>query len=119
MDKYTAGKIEGMLVASRRFIEIAAEELRVATSGVKKLELGVKIGDALSSLLDISREIYAEHPKLNPFLEMEQATAEWYAQQRKTSPKSADPFGGMEFVGGRWQPRKKPSKKGKRSRSRR
>lgn len=88
MDRYTAGRIEGLLFASRKFIEIAAEELRVATSGARRIELTVKIGRALAELLDVSRDIYAEHPKLNPFLDHEKATAEWQAQlQRKSSGK--------------------------------
>jgi hypothetical protein len=116
MDKYAAGKIEGLLMAARKFLEFVAEELRVATSGAKKIELGVKIGHALADLIDISREIYAEHPKLNPFLEMEQATAEWRAIQRKISPKSADPYGGLEFVGGAWRRCKNSRKKKARTR---
>ena len=92
MNRYTAGRIEGLLFASRKSIEIASEELRVATSGMKRFELGVKIGAALSNLLDISREIYAEHPQLNPFLEMEKATAEWQARlRRQNSRKKRSP----------------------------
>lgn len=112
MDKYTAGKIEGVLMAARKFLEFAAEELRVATSGAKKIELGVKIGHSIADLIDISREIYVEHPKLNPFLEMEQATAEWQAQK---SPK--DPSLDMELVGGAWR-KMMPKRKKNRSRSR-
>jgi len=115
MDKYTAGKIEGMLVASRRFIEIAAEELSAATSGAKKIELGVKMGHAIADLIDVSREIYVEHPKLNPFLEMEKATAEYQDQLRRKSPK--DSSLDMEFIGGAW--RKKASRAKKASRTRR
>lgn len=88
MNRYTAGQIEGMLFAARKSIELVAEELRVATSGAKRMELGVKAATALSSLIDISREIYTEHPQLNPFLDQEKATAEWQAQlQRKGSRK--------------------------------
>ena len=57
MDKYAAGKIEGLLLSARKFLEFAAEELRVATSGPKKIDLGLKIAHALSDLIDISREM--------------------------------------------------------------
>jgi len=114
MDKYTAGKIEGMLVAARKFMEIAAKELSAATSGAKKIELGVKIGHAIADLIHVSREIYVEHPKLNPFLEMEKATAEYQDQLRRTSPKH--PSLDMEFAGGAW--RKKASRAKKASRRR-
>lgn len=80
-----------MLFASRRFIEIAPEELRVATSGAKRIELGVKVATALSHLIGVSREIYAEHPQINPFLDREKATAEWPMQRkhpRKRRPQS-------------------------------
>lgn len=85
MDRYTAGKIEGMLFASRKLIETAAEQLRMATSGAKQVELGMKIARALSELIDVSRDIYAEHPKLNPFLEVEKATAAWQRLNGKPS----------------------------------
>jgi hypothetical protein len=35
-----------------------------------------RLGIALTELLDLSREIYEEHPELNPHLEAEKATEE-------------------------------------------
>ena len=93
MDRYAAGKIEGLLLASRKLLEFAAEELRVATSGARQIELGIKLGRAISDLIDISREIYVDHPKLNPFLETERATAEWRAKQGKKPRTSKRPSG--------------------------
>ena len=104
-----------MLVASRKLMESAAQELNAVTSGAKKIELGVKIGHAIADLIDVSRHIYAEHPKLNPFREMEKATAEYQAQLRKTRPN--EPFLDMELVGGAW--RKTAAKIKKRSPRRR
>ncbi len=104
-----------MLGASRKLMESAAQELSAATSGAKKIELGVKIGHAIADLIDVSRHIYAEHPNLNPFRDMEKATAEYQAQLRKARPK--DPSLGMEFVGGTW--RKTAAKTKNRTRRRR
>jgi hypothetical protein len=77
MDKYTAAKIEGMLVAARHNIEfVIADELRKATPPEKLRNRMLKLGRALTELIDLSREIYEEHPELNPHLEAEKATAE-------------------------------------------
>ena len=77
MDKYTAGRIEGMLRAARHNIEsLNANELRIASPPEKQFERMRKLGNVLTELLDLSREIYEEHPELNPHLEAERATEE-------------------------------------------
>ena len=77
MDKYTAGRLEGMLRAARHNIEtLIANELRIASPPEKQFERMRKLGNALTELLDLSREIYEEHPELNPQLEAERATEE-------------------------------------------
>jgi hypothetical protein len=77
MEKYTAGKIEGMLIAVRHTIEfLISDELRNASPPEKQFPRMRKLGVALTELLDLSREIYEEHPELNPHLEAERATEE-------------------------------------------
>jgi hypothetical protein len=77
MDKYTAGRIEGMLRAARHNIEsLIANELRIASPPEKQRHRMTKLGTVLAELLDLSREIYEEHPELNPHLEAERATEE-------------------------------------------
>jgi hypothetical protein len=77
MDKYTAGRIEGMLRAARHNIEfLIADDLRVASPPEKQRDRMKKLAMALTELLDLSREIYEEHPELNPHLEAEKATEE-------------------------------------------
>ena len=77
MDKYTAGRIEGMLRAARHNIEsLIANELRIASPPEKQRHRMTKLGAVLAELLDLSREIYEEHPELNPHLEAERATEE-------------------------------------------
>ena len=84
MDKYTAGKIEGMLVAVRHSIEFAiADELRKAIPPEKLHSRMLKLGTALAELIDLSRELYDEHPELNPHLEAERETAEF---RRRKAP---------------------------------
>ena len=83
MDKYTAGRIEGMLRAARHNIQfVIADDLRIASPPEKQFERMRKLGNALTELLDLSREIYEEHPELNPHLEAERATEElrWKGQ---------------------------------------
>lgn len=77
MDKYTAGRIEGMLRAVRHNIEFfIADELRIASPPEKQRDRMTKLAMALTELVDLSREIYEEHPELNPHLEAERATEE-------------------------------------------
>ena len=77
MDKYTAARIDGMLVAVRHSIEfLIAEELRNASPPEKQLPRMQKIGIALAELLDLSWEIYEEHPELNPDRERWEAAEE-------------------------------------------
>ena len=77
MDKYTAGRIEGMLRAARHNIGfLIADDLRVASPPEKQRPRMAKLGTVLAELLDLSREIYEEHPELNPHLEAERATEE-------------------------------------------
>jgi hypothetical protein len=89
MDEYTAGKIEGMLVAARRHLEGVADHLRDATPPKKQHQRLLKLGKAIAELVELSREIYAEHPKLNADLEAERTSAKRHAdyklsQQRKS-----------------------------------
>ena len=77
MDKYTAGRIEGMLRAARHNIEfVIAADLRAASPPERQFERMRKLGLALTELLDLSREIYEEHPELNPHLDAERTTEE-------------------------------------------
>jgi hypothetical protein len=66
MDPYTAGKIEGMLQGARAHLEAIADDIRQATPEAMRHDRLMKIGRALTELLDLSNEIYAEHPALEP-----------------------------------------------------
>jgi len=84
MDKATAGKLDGMLLGARAHLEAIADHVREATpEAALQHERLMKIGCALTDLLDLSREIYAEHPELNPHREAEQATAAWRASRKR------------------------------------
>ncbi|HXU59312.1 MAG TPA: hypothetical protein VN710_11200 [Verrucomicrobiae bacterium] len=86
MDKYTAGKIEGMLIAVRHSIEfVIADDLRKATPPEKLRNRMLKLGRALAELIDLSRELYDEHPELNPHLEAEREAAE-FRRSKASSP---------------------------------
>jgi len=87
MDKYTAGKIEGMLLAARRNLDGVAELLRGATPPETLRDRMLKIGTAMAELLHLSWEIYGEHPELNPDREAWATSAARYAEdQRKNEP---------------------------------
>ena len=94
MDEYTAARLEGMLIGSRGHLEMLAAHIRDAVPAERRRELLLKIGWALSDLVDISREIYKEHPKVNPYFEDERTSAQRYAAhmrekaKRKGSPGS-------------------------------
>jgi hypothetical protein len=84
VDKYTAGKIEGMLLAARRHLDHVADHLREVSPPEKLRDHMLKISTAVAELLHLSWEIYAEHPELNPDHEAWETSAERYAEyQRK------------------------------------
>jgi hypothetical protein len=66
MEKIAAAQLDGMLIAARRQIGEIADPLRVAAAPERLRDLMVKLGTAMSELLDISWEIYDEHPDLDP-----------------------------------------------------
>jgi hypothetical protein len=87
VDKYTAGKIEGMLLAARSHLAGIVDYLRDATPPEKLEGRALKIGRAMSELIDLSREIYDEHPALNPYLEEERTSAQRYAEYQRNKGK--------------------------------
>jgi hypothetical protein len=82
MDKSAAGKIEGMLSAARRQLELVAAELRETTPVKKRRPLILKIGTAMTELVELSWDIYDEHPELNPDLEAERTNAQRHAAEQ-------------------------------------
>lgn len=77
MNKYTAGKNEGMLVAVRHSVEfVICDESRRASPPEKQFQRMRKLGIVLAELVDLSRELYEEHPELNPHIDAEKMTAE-------------------------------------------
>ncbi len=80
MEKNEAVKIEGMLLGSRMHLSAVAEHLRTVSEGKKRKDMMLKIGKAMAELWEMSREIYEEHPDLNPHRE---------AEKRVSQPKKA------------------------------
>ena len=67
MDKDEAAKLEGMLVASRLSLQAVADHIReTVVPEERRRPFLLRIGTAMAELGDISWEIYAEHPSLNP-----------------------------------------------------
>jgi hypothetical protein len=66
MDKIAAARLDGMLIAARGQIAAIADPLRVAAAPERLQDLMLKLGTAMSELLDISWEIHDEDPDLDP-----------------------------------------------------
>lgn len=81
MDRDTAAKLEGMMLASRSQLEYVAELVRVQVPPPQQRIIMIKIATALAELIDVSRVIHDEHHHLDPYRE-EGALA---AEMRKTS----------------------------------
>lgn len=83
MDRYTAGRIEGMLLASRVQLEGICDLIRENSPKRKQHGLILRIATAIAELLETSREIYKEHPRLNPYLEFEKISKQHYAELKR------------------------------------
>jgi hypothetical protein len=83
MDKYAAVRLEGMLIASRRYLEAVADQVRETVPKNKRRKALLKIGRALTELVDISGEIYKEHPEANPYLESDRTSAQRHAADKR------------------------------------
>ena len=68
MEKENAAKLEGMLVASRLLLESFSDFIRENVPTDKRRTMMIKLGRAMSELVDVSRMIYDEHPDLDPHL---------------------------------------------------
>ncbi|MBS0524318.1 MAG: hypothetical protein JSS04_11865 [Proteobacteria bacterium] len=79
MDRDTAAKLEGMMLASRAQLEHVAEFVRTQVPDPQQRPIMLKVAAALTELVHISRVIHDEHAPLNPYKE-EQALA---AEMRK------------------------------------
>ena len=86
MDKYAAGKLEGMLVGARNQLGCAADHLRDVCPPEKLKERMLMIATALSELVHLSWEIYEEHPELNPEREAWERTAAERAERQRRGP---------------------------------
>ena len=69
MDLDKAAMLEGMLVMSRTMLQEVADRVRDNWPGETRREPMLKIGTAMTELLDISWMIHTEHPVLNPYPE--------------------------------------------------
>jgi hypothetical protein len=79
MDRDTAAKLEGMMLASRAQIEHIAEFVRLQVPAPQQRAIMLKIAAALTELIHISRVIHDEHAHLNPWKEEERLAAEMRA----------------------------------------
>jgi hypothetical protein len=87
MDRYTAGRLEGMLRMSRQQIEAFGHELHQVLPRDRRQELMFKLGNAMTELLDISWAIYEEHPALNPHPKAERDMEKHRRRVKATKPK--------------------------------
>jgi len=69
MERDKAAILEGMAVASRMFLQSLAEHVRENVPDPQRRAMMLKIGTAMSELIDISRMLYDEHPSLDPYPE--------------------------------------------------
>jgi hypothetical protein len=84
MDKYAAGKIEGMLLMILSNLDYVAHHFREASPPEKLRDRMLKIGRAMGEIIDLSRDIYKEHPELKPDLEAQKTAAEHDARYLRT-----------------------------------
>jgi hypothetical protein len=69
MDKDFAARLEGMVLGSRMTLQSVAEFVRDHAPEADRRAMLLKIGTAMSELLDISWMIYERHPSLDPYPE--------------------------------------------------
>jgi len=75
MEQDKAATLEGMMVASRMLLQALADYVRENVPHQQRRDIMLKIGTATAELIDISRMIYEEHPRLNPHTEQYQLAA--------------------------------------------
>lgn len=66
MEKEVACKIEGMMIASRAYLEALADAVGQTLSTEERRNYIKKIGCAITELIDASRMLYDAHPDLDP-----------------------------------------------------
>jgi hypothetical protein len=76
MDLNKAAMLEDMLVISRDMLQGLADHVRDSVPVEQRREMLIKIGTAMTELLDISWMLHAEHPALNPYPEETRLGAE-------------------------------------------
>jgi hypothetical protein len=69
MEKTSAAKLEGMMVASRMYLHAVADYVRENIPEHQRRTIMLKIGAASAELIDVSRMIHDEHPDLDPHRE--------------------------------------------------
>lgn len=84
MNRDKAATLEGMMLAARALLQGIADYTPEAAADPQRHTVMLKIGTAMSELIDVSRMIYGEHPDLNPYAE-EDALA---ASLRNATPRS-------------------------------
>ena len=83
MELRQAATLEGMLVLSRHSLKGVADYVRDNAPSDQRREMLIKIGTAMTELLDISWRIHEEHPILNPYPEEARLAAEMRANRSK------------------------------------
>ena len=66
MGKTEAAKLEGMMAASRMYLQAVADYIRDTVPEDNRRPFLLKIGGAMAELLDISWALYEMHPDVNP-----------------------------------------------------
>jgi hypothetical protein len=88
MDRDTAAKLEGMMLASRSQLQYVAELVRVQVPPPQQRIIMLKIAAALAELIDVSRAIHDEHPHLDPHREEGALAAEMHRASEPDSGRS-------------------------------
>jgi hypothetical protein len=61
-----AAKLEGMMVASRLYLQAVADYIRETVPEDHRRPILLKVGAAMAELLDVSWTLYERYPELNP-----------------------------------------------------
>ncbi len=85
MDEETAARLEGMMLGSRMLLQSVADFGRENVPEQDRHAIALKIGTAMTELLDVSWLVYDQHPSLNPYQEEERL-----ARERRGSSSSSD-----------------------------
>jgi len=66
VEKFEAAKLEGMMTASRMYLQVIADYIRDNVPEDHRRPFLVKVGTAMAELLDVSWTLHDMYPDLDP-----------------------------------------------------